>query len=66
MPSVSYADPSIEAVDSPTAALGAWNASQRWHAIKGDGCIEVQRDHQAKFRVEGCSKADIGETADGG
>ena len=64
-PLASYANPSSEAFESPTAALGAWNASPRWRAINGDGCIEVRQDQQAEFSVEGCSKADFGETADG-
>jgi hypothetical protein len=31
-------------------------------AVKGQGCIVVEQDPQAKFEVERCSKEDIGET----
>jgi hypothetical protein len=44
-----------------------WRASPRWAAVKGEGCIVVEQDPQArfadqaeaaKFRVENCSKED--------
>ena len=50
-----------------TEAHGMWRASPRWAAVKGEGCIVVEHDQQArfadqaeaaKFRVENCSKED--------
>jgi hypothetical protein len=61
-PFASHADPSSSDFESPTAALGTWQASPRWGAVKGEGCIEVEQDPQARYRVESCSKGDNGET----
>src|SRR5688500_5866667 len=32
-----------------TEAHGMWRASPRWAAVKGEGCILVEQDQQAKF-----------------
>ena len=42
---------------------GSWQASPRWAAVKGDGCIEVDQETEktvraGKFRVSKCSKDD--------
>lgn len=48
--------------------LSGWQASPRWSAVQGDGCIEVEQDGQsaraADVRVEACSNGapeEIGE-----
>jgi hypothetical protein len=50
-----------------TAAPGGWQASPRWSAVQGDGCIEVEQGGQAArggVRVEPCTNRvpeEIGE-----
>jgi hypothetical protein len=57
-----------ESAEAQTGAHDAWRASPRWAAVKGEGCIVVERDPQAGFaaqaetakvRVESCSKEDV-------
>jgi hypothetical protein len=62
-PLASFADRSNADFGAPTVGPGAWQASPRWRAVKGEGCIEVEQDPQAKYRVESCSREDNGETA---
>lgn len=51
-----------------TVARGGWHASPRWAAVKGEGCIVVDRSEEAaqaeaaKVRIENCSKEDINST----
>jgi hypothetical protein len=43
------------------AGLGQWQASPRWAAIRGDGCIEVKPDPHAaagKVKVENCPEGE--------
>lgn len=61
-PSLPYA--SSDAADPQAVSLGSWQASPRWAAVKGDGCIEVDQEADkpagaAKFRVTKCSKDDL-------
>jgi hypothetical protein len=67
-PLAPYANSPNEGPEPQTAAHGAWRASPRWAAVKGEGCIVVEQDPKAKFgdqeeegkfRVENCSKEDI-------
>lgn len=55
-----YANSANEGAEPQTAAH--WRASPRWAAVKGEGCIVVEQDPQAKFaaqaEVENCSKED--------
>jgi hypothetical protein len=58
-----YANSANEGAEPQTAAH--WRASPRWAAVKGEGCIVVEQDPQAKFaaqaeaaKVENCSKED--------
>jgi hypothetical protein len=62
-PLAPYANSPNEGAEPQTAAH--WRASPRWNAVKGEGCIVVEQDAQAKFadqseaakvRVENCSK----------
>jgi hypothetical protein len=64
-PVAPYANAPNEGAEPQTAAH--WRASPRWAAVKGEGCIVVEQDPQAKFadqseaakvRVENCSKKD--------
>lgn len=63
-----YGNSPKNGVEPQTATHGVWRPSPRWAAIKGEGCIVVEQDPQAKFtaeaeaakiRVEKCSKEDI-------
>jgi hypothetical protein len=48
-PPEAHASPSTfpnERVGSPTPEQLGWQASPRWSAVKGDGCIEVEPDPQ--------------------
>jgi hypothetical protein len=58
-----YAGPPSSRAGEPaggTTAAPGWQASPRWAAIKGNGCIEVEPDPQAKsaggngMKVEAC------------
>jgi hypothetical protein len=66
-PLAPFANSLNEGGESQMPASGAWRASPRWAAVKGEGCIVVEQDPQAKFaaqaeaskaRVENCSKED--------
>ena len=66
-PLAPYANSPNEGAEPQTAPHGVWRASPRWAAVKGEGCIVVEQDPQAKFaaqaeaakfRVENCSKED--------
>jgi hypothetical protein len=79
LPPAGYAAPS-PSINSPTSsgskenaerqtvAQGGWHASRRWAAVKGEGCIMVDRFEEAaqaeaaKVRIENCSKEDINST----
>ena len=54
-PPVTYASP-------PTGPVG-WNASPRWSAVRGDGCVEVEQDPEGKFKVENCLNEDASQPA---
>jgi hypothetical protein len=65
-----YASSPDDGAYAQTGAGGAWRASPRWSAVKGDGCIEVDQYPQAKVatqaeaakaRIENCSKEDADE-----
>jgi hypothetical protein len=65
---VPYANSPNEGAEPQTA--GHWRASPRWAAVKGEGCIVVEQDPQAKLadqseatkvRVENCSKEDAND-----
>jgi hypothetical protein len=46
----------------PNAAIaGEWRSSPRWAAVKGQGCIVVQQDAQAKLAVADTAKTKIGK-----
>ena len=52
--------------NSEAMSYGAWRASPRWAAIKGDGCVVVDQESgaqagAAKFTVDRCSPKDAGE-----
>lgn len=64
-PLVPYANAPNEGSEVQTPPQGAWRASPRWAAVKGDGCIVVDQYPQAKFaapaeaakaRIENCPK----------
>jgi len=61
-PLAPYANSPNEGAEPQTAPHGVWRASPRWAAVKGEGCIVVEQDPQAKFaaqaEVENCSKED--------
>ena len=57
-PLASYDNSPNERAEPQTAPHQVWGASPRWAAVKGKGCIVVERDPQAKFAVENCSKED--------
>ena len=61
-PLAPYANSPNEGAEPQTAPNGVWRASPRWAAVKGEGCIVVEQDPQAKFaaqaEVENCSKED--------
>lgn len=46
--------------DPDAASVGAWRASPRWAAVRGDGCVVVHQESNAadrpKFRVANCSE----------
>jgi hypothetical protein len=68
-PTPTYGGPQ-DAVDLEDAGVGAWRASTRWAAVKGDGCIVVEQDSNAeagaaKFRINRCSQQDAGQPPGG-
>jgi hypothetical protein len=66
-PLAPYANSPNEGAEPQPAPHGVWRTSPRWAAVKGEGCIVVEQDPQARFaaqaeaaeaRVENCSKED--------
>jgi hypothetical protein len=50
-----YANPAQYGGDPQTAALG-WQASPRWSAVEGDGCIEVEQAGQdGQMKIDRCA-----------
>ena len=51
-----YANSAQYGADPQTAALG-WQASPRWSAVEGDGCIEVeQASDGGQMKIDRCAK----------
>ena len=51
-----YANSAQYGADPQTAALG-WQASPRWSAVEGDGCIEVeQAGDGGQMKIDRCAK----------
>ena len=66
-PLAPYANTLNESAEPQAASHDVWRASPRWAAVKGEGCVMVEQDPQAKsatqaeaakVRVENCSRED--------
>ena len=54
-PPASYPNSAQYYADPQTAAPG-WQASPRWSAVEGDGCIEVEQDGQdGQMKIDRCA-----------
>jgi hypothetical protein len=58
-----YASSAQAEADPQTAALG-WQASPRWSAVEGDGCIEVEQGGEGgQMKIDRCAKQQGSEQA---
>jgi hypothetical protein len=54
-PPAPYPSAAQDYADPQTAALG-WQASPRWSAVEGDGCIEVEQGGQdGQMKIDRCA-----------
>jgi hypothetical protein len=55
-PPASYPNSAESYADPQTAPLG-WQASPRWSAVEGDGCIEVEQEgHDGQMKIDRCAQ----------
>jgi hypothetical protein len=55
-PPASYPNSAESYADPQTATLG-WQASPRWSAVEGDGCIEVEQEgHDGQMKIDRCAR----------
>jgi hypothetical protein len=59
-PPASYSNSAQDYADPQTATLG-WQASPRWSAVEGDGCIEVEQEgHDGQMKIDRCAQQESG------
>ena len=59
-PPTSYSNSAQDYADPQTATLG-WQASPRWSAVEGDGCIEVEQEgHDGQMKIDRCAQQESG------
>jgi hypothetical protein len=55
-PPAPYSNSARDYADPQTATLG-WQASPRWSAVEGDGCIEVEQEgHDGQMKIDRCAQ----------
>jgi hypothetical protein len=55
-PPAPYSNSARDYADPQTATLG-WQASPRWSAVQGDGCIEVEQEgHDGQMKIDRCAQ----------